>query len=253
LFCYFEFSSCVSLRISEGKGEEPLPRSACQLFGPPDVITAYRFDSLTRRLADDDMFSSDLTENELREKLGHVNVPCLLAISADDEYVPSSVDSTLLSHRMADAMAIAPTKGAKSVILASGGHGVRNAEGQTQFISASAVISRDTVFIFKSLHLLTSPNDNPKKTLYFSRVSAPSDNQQPQGAVSDFLSSLDHTLHRLDWETTLATDLLERLPVRPGRPLLVALSGMPGSGKSTTSEILKRLLHPQCFVVPLDA
>jgi len=202
------FKELASQMISEGKGEEPLPRSACQLFGPPDVITAYRFDSLTRRLADDDMFSSDLTENELREKLGHVNVPCLLAISADDEYVPSSVDSTLLSHRMADAMAVAPTKGAKSVILASGGHGVRNAEGQAQFISA----------------------------------------------VSDFLSSLDHTLHRLDWETTLATDLLERLPSRrgPGRPLLVALSGMPGSGKSTTSEILKRLLHPQCFVVPLD-
>lgn len=161
----FELSSCVSLRISEGKGEEPLPRSACQLFGPPDVITAYRFDSLTRRLADDDMFSSDLTENELREKLGHVNVPCLLAISADDEYVPRNVDSTLLSHRMADAMAVAPTKGAKSVILASGGHGVRNAEGQAQFISASAVILRDTVTVtylfykpqYVVQHLFTSP------------------------------------------------------------------------------------------------
>ena len=174
LLSYLELSSCVCLRISEGKGEEPLPRSACQLFGPPDVITAYRFDSLTRRMADDDMFSSDLTENELREKLGHVNVPCLLAISADDEYVPSSVDSTLLSHRMADAMAVAPTKGAKSVILASGGHGIRNAEGQTQFISVSAVISRENKFLLQAYILLynffTSPNDNKKTTLYLSRV-----------------------------------------------------------------------------------
>ncbi len=125
-------------------------------------------------MADDDMFSSDLTENELREKLGHVNVPCLLAISADDEYVPSSVDSTLLSHRMADAMAVAPTKGAKSVILASGGHGIRNAEGQTQFISVSAVISRENKFLLQAYILLynffTSPNDNKKTTLYLSRV-----------------------------------------------------------------------------------
>ena len=116
------------------------------------------------------MFSSDLTENELREKLGHVNVPCLLAISADDEYVPASVDSTLLSHRMADAMAVAPTKGAKSVILASGGHGVRNAEGQAQFISVSAVILRDAVTVtYTSLTMLYnifSPvqNDNQKNT-----------------------------------------------------------------------------------------
>lgn len=115
------------------------------------------------------------------------------------------------------------------------------------------------------LYNIFSPvqNDNQKKNKktpvslqrVFYTLRLRSNNQQPQGAVSDFLSSLDHTLHRLDWETTLATDLLERLPSRrgPGRPLLVALSGMPGSGKSTTSEILKRLLHPQCFVVPLDA
>lgn len=200
------FKQVASQMISEGKGSEVLPRNACQLFGPPDVITAYRFDSLTRRMADDDMFSSDLTESELREKLGHVNVPCLLAISADDEYVPPFVDSTALCHRMANAMAAFPANLTRSVILPNGGHGVRSPEGQAQFINA----------------------------------------------VTDFVSDLDQKLlRRLDWETALAADLQDRAAAC-GRPLLVALAGMPGAGKSTTSGVLRRLLHPKCFVVPLD-
>eukprot|EP00438_Fugacium_kawagutii_P033832 Skav235841 [mRNA] locus=scaffold1931:303367:307513:- [translate_table: standard] len=126
--------------IAEGtgcKGDEILPRSACQLFGPPDVITAYRFDSLTRRMADDDMFSSDLTDSELLEKLGHVNVPCLLAMSLDDEYVPSFVDMTSLCQRLATAMAVGPLGSTTSVML-SGGHGVRSSEGQDRFSAAVA-------------------------------------------------------------------------------------------------------------------
>eukprot|EP00435_Cladocopium_sp_Y103_P071879 s873_g38.t1 len=202
-----KFKQVASQMISEGKGSEVLPRSACQLFGPPDVITAYRFDSLTRRMADDDMFSSDLTESELREKLGHVNVPCLLAISADDEYVPPFVDSTALCHRMANAMAAFPANSTRSVILPNGGHGVRSPEGQAQFIDA----------------------------------------------VTDFVSDLDQKLlRRLDWETALAADLQDRAAACGDRPLLVALAGMPGAGKSTTSQVLRRLLHPKCFVVPLD-
>ena len=135
-----------------------------------------------------------------------MNVPCLLAISADDEYVPPFVDSTALCHRMANAMAAFPANLTRSVILPNGGHGVRSPEGQAQFINA----------------------------------------------VTDFVSDLDQKLlRRLDWKTALAADLQDRAAAC-GRPLLVALAGMPGAGKSTTSGVLRRLLHPKCFVVPLD-
>lgn len=82
-----------------------MPRRAADLIGPPHAVTAYRFDSLTGRMTDDDMFSSDLSDEELRAKLGHVAVPTLLAMSLDDEYVPRSVDPAALSKRMSGAMA----------------------------------------------------------------------------------------------------------------------------------------------------
>ncbi|CAK9066341.1 unnamed protein product [Durusdinium trenchii] len=204
------FKDLAKQLISEGHGDELLPRRACALFGPPDAITAYRFDSLTRRMGDDDLFSSDLLEEELVEKLGHVTVPCLLALSADDEYVPSFVDSAALGRRMADAMAVGPGGGAKVVVLGSGGHGVRTAEGQAQFMLS----------------------------------------------VAEFLSELDQGhLFPLEWETALAGQLLDRARAfseREQRPFLVALAGMPGCGKTVTAEILKRLLHPRCLVVPMD-
>lgn len=50
------------------------------------------------------MFSSDLTPEELSQRLGHVNVPTLLAFSAKDEYVPFSVDVPQLAARMKAAM-----------------------------------------------------------------------------------------------------------------------------------------------------
>ena len=204
-----EFKDLASRLISEGKGNELLPRKACELLGPPDVITAYRFDSLTRRMGDDDMFSSDLLDDELIEKLGHVNVPCLLVISADDEYVPKFVDSTRLAERMAHAMAVGPSNAAKPIVLPSGGHGVRTQEGQAQMIDS----------------------------------------------LVDFLSSLDTGhLSRLDWATELADQLREKASQmdQDGRPFMVALAGMPGSGKTVAAETLRRLLHPQCLRVPMD-
>jgi hypothetical protein len=48
--------------------------------------------ALASRLGADDYFSSDLTDSELAGRLGHVAVPCLIALGAEDEYVPASVD-----------------------------------------------------------------------------------------------------------------------------------------------------------------
>ena len=209
-----EFAETASRMIAEGRGEEPLPRAACQLFGPPDVITAYRFDSLTRRLADDDMFSSDLSEDEMKQKLGHVHTPALLVASADDEYVPKTVNVSTLCHRMADAMAAGVARTAECLVLEQGGHGVRGQDAQARFVDAVArFVARLGVHELRDGTLLS----------------------------------------RLTWEVALANTLRGRAASLPsGKPLLVALAGMPGSGKSRISQILLRLLQPDCLVVQMD-
>ncbi|PFH33374.1 hypothetical protein BESB_085730 [Besnoitia besnoiti] len=51
-------------------------------------FTAKRLLSLTQRLGDDDMFSTDLTEEELSQILAPLDVPCLFIYGEQDEYVP---------------------------------------------------------------------------------------------------------------------------------------------------------------------
>ncbi|CAJ1361496.1 unnamed protein product [Effrenium voratum] len=202
-----EFQGLAAQMVAEGKGEELMPRAACQIMGPPHVITAYRFDSLTRRMADDDMFSSDLSDLELRQKLGHVSVPALLVSSADDEYIPSFVDKARLCERLGSAMAVGVTEAVQCLVLESGGHGVRSAEGQGQLL---------------------------------------------QG-VEGFLRALDgETLKPLSWELPLAQQLRAKADRCTQRPLMVAIAGVPGSGKSRAAQILERLLGADCLHVPMD-
>jgi len=95
-----KYETMAKTMIAQGKGDEIMPRAACLLVGPPHAITAYRFNSLTGRMTDDDMFSSDLTDGELSRKFYHVGVPTLVAMSLDDEYVPKTVDMSALAERM---------------------------------------------------------------------------------------------------------------------------------------------------------
>lgn len=183
-----------------------MPRAAALLLGPPHVVTASRFASLTGRMTDDDMFSSDLSDDELRERLGHVAVPTLVAVSADDEYVPRSVDARALAARMADAMAASPLGRVEQLVIEEGGHGLRRGGGAGAFVEAAAA----------------------------------------------FLGRLDAG-PRLTWERGLARGLLEQAKeMVEGRPLMVGLAGMPGSGKTTAASALERLLGPSCLVVPMD-
>jgi len=56
------------------------------------VLTARRFLSLAQRLGDDDMFSYDLTDEELDARLRHMrNVPTYAIFSEKDEAVPDSI------------------------------------------------------------------------------------------------------------------------------------------------------------------
>jgi len=92
--------------ISQKKGNEMMPRSA---FWAP--ITASRYVSLFDIGGDDDYFSSDFTNEELAERLGHVGdvgkesgLRLLAAFSKKDEYVPESVERDVLLERLVSAM-----------------------------------------------------------------------------------------------------------------------------------------------------
>ena len=66
-----------------------------QVFGAP--VTSYRFLSLAGRLTDDDIFSVDLTEEELEPT---VKIPILLYFSEHDEYVPDMQSQKAVAERM---------------------------------------------------------------------------------------------------------------------------------------------------------
>ncbi|KAJ6911737.1 hypothetical protein NC652_022118 [Populus alba x Populus x berolinensis] len=63
----------ASTMIAEGRSSELMPKEA----DPSAPITAYRYHSLCAYMGDDDLFSSDLSDDQLRMRLGHMsNTPC---------------------------------------------------------------------------------------------------------------------------------------------------------------------------------
>ncbi|XP_027165409.1 UPF0613 protein PB24D3.06c [Coffea eugenioides] len=108
----------ASKMISEGRGSELMPREA-----NPDVpMTTYRYHSLCAYNGDDDLFSSDLSEDQLRQRLGHMShTPCQIIFSMADEYVPEYVDKKALVERLCRAMG-----GAEKVEIEWGNHALSN-------------------------------------------------------------------------------------------------------------------------------
>ncbi|KAL4564632.1 hypothetical protein LXL04_028699 [Taraxacum kok-saghyz] len=108
----------ASKLLSEGRGSDLMPREA----NPDAPITAYRFHSLCAYMGDDDMFSSDLSDDQLRQRLGHMsNTPCQVIFSMADEYVPDYVDKKALVERLCRAMG-----GAEKVEIEWGNHSLSN-------------------------------------------------------------------------------------------------------------------------------
>ncbi|KAL8515364.1 hypothetical protein ACS0TY_014174 [Phlomoides rotata] len=86
----------ASMMIREGREAELMPRKA----NSDTPITAYRYHSLFAYNEADDLFSSDFSEEELRQKLGHMsNTPTLVMFSMDDECVPKHIDKKALVSR----------------------------------------------------------------------------------------------------------------------------------------------------------
>ncbi|CAI5532957.1 unnamed protein product [Closterium sp. Naga37s-1] len=96
-----EMKRAAQAMIAGGRGAEMMPRSA----DPLAPITANRFHSLACTGGDDDLFSSDFPDEELKERLGHMGaLPCLVILSGEDQYVPSSIDKKKLLERLCAAM-----------------------------------------------------------------------------------------------------------------------------------------------------
>lgn len=123
----------------QGKGEEMMPRSA---FWAP--ITASRYISLFDMNGEDDFFSSDLTDDELNDRLGHVGnlgretgLRALVAFSNRDEYVPESVDKVELLQRLVIAMngcseMDEPALFARGLMLENSNHNLSNDESDKE-------------------------------------------------------------------------------------------------------------------------
>lgn len=131
--------------LDQNKGDEMMPRS---VFWAP--ITASRYLSLFDVNGDDDFFSSDLTDEELVDRLGHVGkctgLQLIAAFSKKDEYVPENVDKDILLKRLVSAMNAnidgeEKMQGGRSVarglMLENGNHNLSQGEGDAKdFVDA---------------------------------------------------------------------------------------------------------------------
>ncbi|KAH6816493.1 alpha/beta-Hydrolases superfamily protein, partial [Perilla frutescens var. frutescens] len=108
----------ASTMINEGRPSDLMPRKA----HPDAPITAYRYHSLCARNGEDDLFSSDFSEEELRQKLGHMfTTPTSIIFSMADEHVPQHIDKHALVERLCRAMG-----GAEKVEVECGNHSLSN-------------------------------------------------------------------------------------------------------------------------------
>ncbi|GLT81467.1 hypothetical protein SLA2020_528520 [Shorea laevis] len=108
----------ASSMIKEGQGSELMPNEA----DPSAPITAYRYHSLCAYMGDDDMFSSDLSDDQLKQRLGHMTtIPCQVIFSMADEYVPEYVDKKSLVARLCRALG-----DAEKVEIEYGNHSLSN-------------------------------------------------------------------------------------------------------------------------------
>ena len=82
-----------------GKNDTLLSKRIVVLDDAP--ITAERFLSLTGRLTEDDMFSVELTSEELQPIVSSVDIPIALCYSSEDEFVPDKAAQRGFADRLA--------------------------------------------------------------------------------------------------------------------------------------------------------
>jgi hypothetical protein len=107
--------------------------------------TASRYLSLFDVKGEDDFFSSDLSDAELKELLGHVGdigkrtgLRLLAACSMKDEYVPESIEKEVLMNRLVAAMNNGEECGAaEALLLENANHNLSEGSGDKEiFVKA---------------------------------------------------------------------------------------------------------------------
>ena len=125
---YFENIETARNLVSQRKANEMMPR--CAFWAP---ITAQRFLDLQDVQGRDDFFSSDLTDEQLRERLSHVGDSAvrkvLVQFSGKDEYVPQSVDKEAILERLCSAMNHGCLPVATPLYLKNANHNLSLAQG----------------------------------------------------------------------------------------------------------------------------
>ena len=96
-----------------------------QKFDDVAPISAQRFLSLSGKLTPDDMFSVDLTVDELKPILEPVKVPILLCFSEEDEYVPNKVSQVKFANRMVSLLRTT-SPSAQLVYIPKADHAISN-------------------------------------------------------------------------------------------------------------------------------
>ena len=117
----------------------PSPPRASRLLGGVFAapITAERYASLSGRMGDDDMFSSDLTDAELEAKLkgvAELGVPVMLAVSAGDQHVPARVKNDYGALEARLFRAAGGGRCAKSVVARQEGNHALEGEAGERFV-----------------------------------------------------------------------------------------------------------------------
>eukprot|EP00727_Mastigamoeba_balamuthi_P007484 m51a1_g3356 hypothetical protein (279) ;mRNA; r:432000-433027 len=109
-------------------------------YGGLYPITAERYLSFTGHMTADDMFSSDLTDDDLRTALGHVPTAAprrMIVWGGADQYVPESVRATHIERRLSAVM------DAQLLVLDSADHEISGAVDQATFVAqVSTFLSR---------------------------------------------------------------------------------------------------------------
>ncbi|PRP78155.1 hypothetical protein PROFUN_13957 [Planoprotostelium fungivorum] len=106
--------------IRDGRGHHFFQKPNAMMEGP---MTYYRWHSLLSRDGDDDYFSSDLSDDERRQRIGRPSTPALIVYSLSDEYVPSHVNGT----KAAEAIAACFTS-SRLLLLPNANHALEGGE-----------------------------------------------------------------------------------------------------------------------------
>ena len=133
--------------VRNGQGDELMPRNAELVTGDEKVprvpILASRYASLAGRLGEDDYFSPDLSDDELASRFGGINVPLLLAPSAEDEAVPSETDQHKLMERVEAATGKSGDLRNRIVVIESADHAVSEENAQDALLVEVEMFLRD--------------------------------------------------------------------------------------------------------------